>query len=338
MKTIYIHQKGTELSVSDGVLAIATAGAADKRRLPLAQIERIVLHTHTRLCSRVLCTLAAAGIPLVAFGGRRQQHLASLGGTPHNDARRRWRQTLQLNQPHICTQLACTILRTKLRRQCATLRALTAARHLLRRPVNDACKQLHAILAQLQSPTAATALTLDQLRGLEGAAAAAYFRVYFQAFAPALQASGRNRRPPRDPVNATLSLAYTLLYGLATNTCHTLGLDPALGALHSLAPGRAALACDLIEPHRPRVDLWVWHCFRNRQLRPEHFQHQPNGACLLGKSGRKHFYAAWQQTPAPRFQRLLLAHGRTLIRALEHTAQPHQQESALDTPPAEPTP
>ncbi len=103
-------------------------------------------------------------------------------------------------------------------------------------------QRLGRILETLRDPSA-QALTLDPLRGLKGAAAALYFGAYFSAFAPALGASTRNRRPPRDPVNAVLSLSYTLLYSQATAACWAAGLDPALGALHILRHGRAVQAC-----------------------------------------------------------------------------------------------
>ena len=108
----------------------------------------------------------------------------------------------------------------------------------------------------------------------------------------ALQFTGRNRRPPRDPVNACLSLGYTLLHAQAVQSCTTAGLDPLLGFYHRPAFGRESLASDLIEPLRPAVDLWVWELLRSRSLTEDHFSHN-NGAYLLGKAGRSIFYASW---------------------------------------------
>lgn len=66
-----------------------------------------------------------------------------------------------------------------------------------------------------------------------------------------------------------------------------------VGFLHRPAHGRESLACDLIEPLRPRADAWVWSLFRERALRGEHFSND-KGACLLGKTGREAFYAAYE--------------------------------------------
>jgi CRISPR-associated protein Cas1 len=104
----------------------------------------------------------------------------------------------------------------------------------------------------------------------------------------------RNRRPPRDPVNACLSLGYTLAHFEAVRAAHAAGLDPFLGFFHEIAFGRESLACDLIEPLRPRVDAWVWEMFRSRGLRAEHFT-LDKGACLLEKTGRARFYERFEQ-------------------------------------------
>lgn len=90
---------------------------------------------------------------------------------------------------------------------------------------------------------------------------------------------------------------------------HAAGLDPLLGFYHRPAFGRESLACDLIEPLRPFADEWVWRQFQSHALRADHFT-QDKGACLLGKAGREHFYAAWErQAPIPRrWLRLRSAH------------------------------
>jgi CRISPR-associated protein Cas1 len=146
-------------------------------------------------------------------------------------------------------------------------------------------------------------MSLDSLRGVEGAAQAGYFRAYTSLFPEALGFHGRNRRPPRDAVNACLSLGYTLVHFEAVRAAHSAGLDPHLGVFHELAFGRESLACDLIEPARPAVDAWVWELFRTRALRVEHFT-VDKGACLLEKTGRARFYE--------RFEPLLIGVGRGL--------------------------
>jgi CRISP-associated protein Cas1 len=80
-------------------------------------------------------------------------------------------------------------------------------------------------------------------------------------------------------------LGYTLAHAEAVRAIAAAGLDPFIGFYHELQHGRGSLACDLVEPERPSVDAWVWHAFRERHLRPEHFRYG-EGRCLLGKAGR----------------------------------------------------
>ncbi len=155
---------------------------------------------------------------------------------------------------------------------------------------------------------------LNVLRGIEGAAAAGYFAALTHLFPPALNFSGRNRRPPRDPVNACLSLGYTLLHTEAVRACHQAGLDPLLGFFHDPAYGRESLACDLIEPLRARLDAWVGELFRSRALRKENFV-EDQGACLLNKAGRQVYFATFE-TFAPRLRRYLRQQAYRLARLL----------------------
>jgi CRISPR-associated protein Cas1 len=330
MSTLYIDRQGSQLTVETGVLHITTPDGEADRRLPLKYLDRVVLRTDTQLSSKVLCALADSGVNLIALGGRGGQKIAQITGTPHNDARRRWQQVLTLSQPQACAQLAHGIIHSKVKRQRATLAHIAQERPDIRKPLFDEQQRLAGILDTLQSADI-TSHSLDQLRGLEGAAAAMYFEAYFSAFAPALGATGRNRRPPRDPVNAVLSLSYTMLYAQATAACWAAGLDPALGALHTLSHGRAALACDLMEPYRPLIDLWVWHQFRQGNLRAEHFGHDGAGACLLSKAGRGHFYPAWEQQ-AHHHQRSLLRYARAMDKALQNGSPQAAWSHLLDSP------
>ncbi|MCZ7659386.1 MAG: CRISPR-associated endonuclease Cas1 [Xanthobacteraceae bacterium] len=122
--------------------------------------------------------------------------------------------------------------------------------------------------ASALAANAAATPDLHVLRGREGAAARAFFPAYATAFTPALGFAGRNRRPPRDPVNVCLSLGYTLAHAEALRAAARTGLDPQLGVYHDLAPGRDSLACDLAEPVRPLVDGFVQRAFADAILRP----------------------------------------------------------------------
>jgi CRISPR-associated protein Cas1 len=151
------------------------------------------------------------------------------------------------------------------------------------------------------------ARSLDELLGIEGTAA----RVYFQHFAGMIKLDEpgsvetdqeftfdfdqRNRRPPRDPVNALLSLAYSVLAKDLTIVCHAVGFDPYLGFYHQPRFGRAALALDLMEPFRPLIaDSAVLSAINTRMITSRDFV-SAGQAVALKPEGRKAFFRAYEQ-------------------------------------------
>ena len=294
--------------------------------MPAALLDRVVLRADTQLSSsRTLAALAHAGIGLLALGGRGGQRVAHLLGKPANDARARIAQCQRMNDEAWATAWCRSVVRAKLAAQHRLLHSAEQSRPDLRKPLTDAQAILQTILSRLPG-----ADNRASVRGFEGAGAAAYFGAFTQMFAPSLGFEARRRRPPPDPVNACLSLGYTLLQAQAEQACWAAGLDPMVGFLHNPAFGRASLACDLVEPWRARVDAWVWQQFRSRDLRPEHFGTDGAGACLMGKAGRAHFYQAvvpLQRRCADALRR----HARLLARALASAAHlPDDEHWASD--------
>jgi CRISP-associated protein Cas1 len=174
--------------------------------------------------------------------------------------------------------------------------------------------------------------SIAALRGLEGAAAAAYFGGFADLLPPALKFAGRNRQPPRDPVNVVLSLGYTLLQAEAVLALYGAGLDPFVGFYHALDFGRESLACDVVEPLRVEVDRHALALFRGETLRAEDFT-QAEGACLLGKAGRARFYAAWEPV-AERLRKALAESVEDVAEAIGAMPAPMAANSAT-TPAAE---
>lgn len=122
---------------------------------------------------------------------------------------------------------------------------------------------------------------VEVLRGVEGAASAAWFTFFGKLLLPPWKFTQRVRRPPTDPVNALLSLGYTLLLNRTIARCDAIGLEVTLGALHEFRPGRPSLACDLIEPLRvPAVDRWVVRLCNEQRLKPKDFRRESKGVRL----------------------------------------------------------
>ncbi|MEK7765729.1 MAG: CRISPR-associated endonuclease Cas1, partial [bacterium] len=105
--------------------------------------------------------------------------------------------------------------------------------------------------------------------------------------------NGRKRRPPPDPVNACLSLAYTMLAHECVAALRLARLEPSLGAFHTWRPGRPALALDLMEPFRPIVaDSVAVSLFNRNEVGEGHF-HRTAAGCMLTDAGRRAFFKAW---------------------------------------------
>lgn len=289
MATLLLDRAQLEIRADGDALALYEAGAR-RGTVPLKLLDRCVIQgSQTRLDSGVLLKLAEAGVATLLISPRHSRRVAIVLGPAHNDAAVRLAQARRVFDTGLCNRWARALIAAKLRRQHRLLVRAQNERPDVRKALFDGAQSLTDILAQLGEDVAT-----DSLRGFEGAAARSYFQALTALFAPALNFTGRNRRPPRDPVNAALSLAYTLLHFDAVRAAQVAGLDPLLGFYHRPAFGRESLASDLIEPLRPMIDEWLWQLFRERTLREDHFR-ADKGACLLGKAGREQFYAAWER-------------------------------------------
>lgn len=292
MSTLYLDRKDLTLAYEAGQLALFVAGER-VRHMPTALIDRVVVHARTTLDTSVLSGLAQDGIALLVLSPRHGRRMAIVLGAPHNDAAIRVSQCARFHDDTWRLVWSRRLVNRKVRASLHLIDELLEARPDCRYPLTRAGDRLRS----LASATGAAA-DLAQLRGIEGSAAAGYFEGYCSVFPPSLDFTGRNRRPPRDPVNACLSLAYTLGHFEAVRAAYAAGLDPFVGFYHGLSFGRESLASDLIEPLRAHIDQWVWTLFRDRQVVAEHFN-RDKGACLLGKAGRGLFYREYEAAAGP---------------------------------------
>ena len=312
MSTLYIDRKDIELRVASGVLELHEPGGR-RGSIPIAQIDRVVLRGRVQLSTSVLGALTEAGAGVLALSGRQSNHLATCVGRPHNDVVRRIGQFDAYRSRAARAEWSRALVAAKTAAQVRLLRKALGRRPDRRRPLTRAIKQLESLSARVSdgAPPSGVASIL----GIEGAAAAAYFDGFRTLFARSLRFKERNRRPPRDPVNACLSLGYTLLHFEGVIACHAAGLDPMLGLYHQPAFGRESLAADVIEPLRPHVDEWVWTLFRERVLSAKGFR-KDNGAVLLDKTARQRFYTRFHPLGAA-LQRLLRRETIRAARELE---------------------
>ena len=139
---------------------------------------------------------------------------------------------------------------------------------------------------------------LDELRGIEGEAAALYFSVFDELILQQKEEFSfetRNKRPPLDKVNALLSFSYTLLASMTASALEAVGLDPYVGFMHRDRPGRVSLALDLMEELRSVfADRFVLSLINKKVVSEKGFSLKENGAVIMDDITRKEVLAAWQ--------------------------------------------
>ncbi len=285
MTSLYVDRRGVALSLDGDAIAFHE-GDARIGTVPLGPVERIYLRGDVRLSAGLLGRIGALGVGIVVLSGRRAQPTLLLP-RPHNDARVRVAQLDTARAPARALALARLFVAAKIAAQHTLLVEIRGSRPDLAHALAEPVRALFRMRGH-----AAHKADLDELRGLEGAAARQHFAGLAHVFPASLRFAGRNRRPPRDPVNATLSLAYTLLHAEAVLAAHGHGFDPHVGFLHGIDFGRESLACDLVEPLRPAMERLAWRLFAEQTLRDRDFTTEKDGACLLQKAGRARFYEA----------------------------------------------
>ncbi|MFK5921354.1 MAG: CRISPR-associated endonuclease Cas1 [Verrucomicrobiota bacterium] len=251
---------------------------------PIEQLQAVYLYGGIQVSTQALHSLLEKNIP-VAYFSPAGRFLGLTAGLPTSGIDARLGQARLFNSLEHRLALAREIIRAKINNQRVLLMRNGQAPDL-------ALKQL----ATLRDKTI-HASDLDELRGLEGNAAAHYFCHFgtmlkgsaFENF----DFEGRNRRPPRDPINSLLSQGYSILSKELTGMCHAVGLDPFIGFFHQPRYGRPALALDLMEEFRPLIaDSVVISLLNRRELEPNDFTQTSRGTFLTNE-GRRQFWRAW---------------------------------------------
>jgi CRISP-associated protein Cas1 len=253
------------------------------RKLPLHQVRAIYLYGAVQMTAQAIESCLEHGID-VAYFAASGRFLGLLRGLPASGVDARLGQVRLFAEPFFRLKLARECIRAKIHNQ----------RTMLMRN-GDVPDRVLRLLAEARDATDG-ARDPAELLGMEGAAAS----LYFEQFASMLKGrewafdfSGRNRRPPRDPVNALLSLGYSILAKELAGVCHAVGLDPFLGFLHQPRYGRPALALDLMEEFRPLIADSVAISLVNRgEIDPGDFIRAASGT-FLNEQGRRRFWEAW---------------------------------------------
>ena len=290
MGTLYIDRKDLHIRLDGNALAFYSN---DKREgvVPINPLKRVVMVGNITIETPVLHRLTDEGISVLFLSGKRLRFRGMVHGRLHYNGILRVKQ-YEKSLSEFNKDTSLEIVRRKIEGQKDFLISARESRPDLRFPMTRASGILEKILKTLNSQKA----ELENLRGYEGSASAAYFSAYTKLFPESLQFKRRNRRPPEDPVNAMLSLCYTLLHYEIVREIEVIGLDPTIGFYHQFEYGRESLACDLVELYRTDVDTFVWELFRERVFTVRDFsQGDERPGCYLKKESRTRFYPLYEE-------------------------------------------
>ena len=294
LNTLYVTQPDSHLRLDNDTLRLLV-GDETRLRVPLHHLGAVVCFGHVSLTAPLMHRLADESIALVLLDASGRFKARLEGATGGNVLLRRDHHR-RIEDGAFALELGRRIVAGKLRNQ----------RHVLLRAAREArdAADRSALARAAQSLAASQralrgAPTLDAVRGVEGEAARGYFaalnRVVRADRRAAFSMDGRSRRPPRDRVNALLSFLYAMWMNDCRSACEAAGLDPQMGFLHALRPGRAALALDLMEEFRPLADRLALSLVNRLQLSPADFDEREGGAVALQPQARKAVVVAFQE-------------------------------------------
>jgi len=285
----YVQEQGARVGKS-GERLVVTKSNVTIGGARLIEISQLVLIGNVGVSAQALHLLMGEGIPVIHFSTGGWFHGIS-HGTEVGNAYARKAQYEAASDSTRSHAFAAELIVSKAVNQRVLLQR--NARNEAGRPAVDFLAEHIKGFSPDRFPTS------DQLRGWEGRAAALYFEA-FQGMLkldgmPEFQFTTRNRRPPKDPVNALLSFAYALLAKECQVALLAEGLDPWWGLYHMPRHGRPALALDLMEPFRPIIaDSVVITAINTGMVTASDFVTNSNG-CALQPAGRKNLLKAWEQ-------------------------------------------
>ena len=283
-RPLYVTEQGARIGIRSGRVVVSKQRSTIEQ-LRIIDVSQIAIYGNVQISSQMMRAAFREGIPVCWFSyGGWFQGIAE--GLPSKHVMLRRRQVAIAAQAGL--PIAQAMVQGKLRN------SRTFLRRNARADVQKVLTQLKSLADNVESSE-----SIESLIGMEGTGA----RLYFSKFVSMISNQdvntfdfrGRNRRPPRDPVNCLLSYVYSLLTKDLTAVVIAVGFDPYLGVMHRPRFGRPALALDLAEEFRPLVaESVVINVINNGEIKPRDFVHKAGGVSLTQK-GRRSVLAAYER-------------------------------------------
>lgn len=280
-RVLYLGTQGGRVRKSAGRLLVETAEDVTALDVPTSQVSRLVCFGAVGVSAGVRSWAFSNDVDVV-FASRRGSYLGTMLSGADSTRASRVRAQIAIDGTETQTHLCRAIVEAKIRKQIVVLQRF--GRRDQRHEVREAISGMEQVLRLVPDAT-----STQEVMGLEGAAAAAYFPAFGSLMPDELAFTLRSRRPPMDVANSALSFLYTVLLGECVTAVRAAGLDPAFGVLHGDDDTRPSLALDLLEELRPMVvDQVVLAAARADRLREEHARTEEGRAgVLLTKAGRE---------------------------------------------------
>ena len=290
LNTLYVTTPESYMS-KDGMNVVISVQQQEVFRIPIINIESIVTFGYMGASPGLMKLCSDNGVSLT-FLSPNGRFVSRVQGQTHGNVLLRMAQYYLADETEKSLHVAQLIVAGKIQNY----------RNVLRRYIRDYGEdtEVENISKALDNSKRDALRSRDkkELMGIEGLAANHYFSVFHKLILQQqddFPFNGRNRRPPKDAVNAMLSLSYTLLANDTTAALETVGLDPYVGIFHAIRPGRISLALDIMEEMRAYIgDRFVLSLINRRQITASDFIYQGEKGVVLTEKGRKTFLTAWQ--------------------------------------------
>jgi len=295
LNTLYVTKEGAYLHRERETI-IVEVEREKVLQLPIHTIKSVVCMGHGIMVSPGLMTLCCENSVTISFFTENGKFIANVVGPQSGNVLLRKEQYRRSDSLEKSGEIARMIVGAKISNSRAMLQRCTR-----NYPDHDNIGKLNEVISRLsyRLQQVKSCNDLDILRGIEGESANDYFGCFnyqLTAKETAFIFSGRNRRPPLDPVNAMLSFTYTLLHHDVASALEGVGLDPAVGFLHRDRPGRNSLALDVMEEFRAYVaDRLVISMINLGQIKSKDFEITDSGAVNMSDTARKDLITAYQK-------------------------------------------
>jgi CRISPR-associated endonuclease Cas1 len=288
----YLETEGSIVRLESEHLSVFSNATAEKpggellTEIPLFDLDEVVVDETVHISAPALTALLKRGIPVHFIDFKGSINGSSLPAPAAEAACRLLQYQRAMDSCRFVIQTARNLIEAKIYNQRRILQRLNTGHS---QPIDETLARMDNLLLTLYATH-----DLQQILGCEGASTAAYFGAW-QLFLPArFPFVQRSARPPRNPVNACISYAASLVYHELVTTLHIRGLDPGLGTLHRTENGRWSLALDLMEPFRPCVaEALAMRLFKLGMFDDADFQPH-NGGIYLSRDGRRKFIREYE--------------------------------------------